>query len=131
MRAKVTIVGAGMTGGTMAQKLAETGHVDVVLQDIIEGLPQGKALDLGGGGGARRVHGEDHGRERLGRDEELGRGGDYVGGAAEAGDDARGVAEHQRRDCRGRREGGGEGLAEGSVHHLCEPDGRDVPRGDG
>jgi len=46
LRAKVTIVGAGMTGGTMAQKLAETGHVDVVLQDIIEGLPQGKALDL-------------------------------------------------------------------------------------
>jgi malate dehydrogenase len=35
-----------MTGGTMAQKLAETGHVDVVLQDIVEGLPQGKALDL-------------------------------------------------------------------------------------
>ena len=80
---------------------------------------------------AHAGHGEDHGRERLGRDEELGRGGDYVGGAAEAGDDARGVAEHQRRDCRGRREGGGEGLAEGSVHHLCEPDGRDVPRGDG
>ena len=46
MRRKVTVVGAGMTGGTMAQKLAETGHVDVVLQDIIEGLPQGKALDL-------------------------------------------------------------------------------------
>ena len=46
MRAKVTIVGAGMTGGTMAQRLAETGHVDVVLQDIVEGLPQGKALDL-------------------------------------------------------------------------------------
>jgi malate dehydrogenase len=35
-----------MTGGTMAQRLAETGYVDVVLQDIIEGLPQGKALDL-------------------------------------------------------------------------------------
>jgi malate dehydrogenase len=46
MRAKVTIVGAGMTGGTMAQRLVETGHVDVVLQDIIEGLPQGKALDI-------------------------------------------------------------------------------------
>jgi malate dehydrogenase len=46
MRAKVTIVGAGMTGGTMAQKLAETGYIDVVLQDIIEGMPQGKALDL-------------------------------------------------------------------------------------
>src|SRR5947208_12184554 len=36
-----------MTGGTMAQRLAETGYVDVVLHDIIEGLPQGKALDLG------------------------------------------------------------------------------------
>ena len=47
MRAKVTIVGAGMTGGTMAQRLAETGYVDVILHDIIEGLPQGKALDLG------------------------------------------------------------------------------------
>ena len=46
MRAKVTVVGAGTTGGTMAQRLAETGYVDVVLQDIIEGLPQGKALDL-------------------------------------------------------------------------------------
>ena len=46
MRAKVTIAGAGMTGGTMAQRLAETGYIDVVLQDIIEGMPQGKALDL-------------------------------------------------------------------------------------
>ncbi|MCH8921214.1 MAG: malate dehydrogenase, partial [Chloroflexi bacterium] len=46
MRRKVTVVGAGMTGGTMAQRLAETGYIDVVLQDIIEGLPQGKALDL-------------------------------------------------------------------------------------
>lgn len=46
MRAKVTVVGAGMTGGTMAQRLAETGYIDVVLHDIVEGLPQGKALDL-------------------------------------------------------------------------------------
>jgi len=30
----------------MAQRLAETGYVDIVLQDIIEGLPRGKALDL-------------------------------------------------------------------------------------
>jgi malate dehydrogenase len=46
MRRKVTVVGAGMTGGTMAQRLAETGYIDVVLHDIIEGMPQGKALDL-------------------------------------------------------------------------------------
>lgn len=46
MRKKVTIVGAGMTGGTMGQRLFETGYCDVVLQDIVQGLPQGKALDI-------------------------------------------------------------------------------------
>jgi malate dehydrogenase len=46
MRRKVTVVGAGMTGGTIAQRLAEVGYIDVALIDIIEGLPQGKALDL-------------------------------------------------------------------------------------
>src|SRR3989304_9801495 len=46
MRCKVTVVGAGRPGGPMAQRLAETGYIDVVLHDIIEGLPQGKALDL-------------------------------------------------------------------------------------
>lgn len=46
MRRRVTVVGAGMTGGTIAQRLADTGYIDVVLHDIIEGLPQGKALDL-------------------------------------------------------------------------------------
>lgn len=46
MRKKVTIVGAGQTGGTMAMRLAETGLADVVLTDIVEGLPQGKALDI-------------------------------------------------------------------------------------
>jgi len=46
MRKKVTIVGAGATGGSMAQILLEKGYCDVVLLDIIEGLPQGKALDL-------------------------------------------------------------------------------------
>lgn len=45
-RKKVTIVGAGNTGATMAVHLAELGYVDVVLQDIVEGLPQGKGLDL-------------------------------------------------------------------------------------
>jgi malate dehydrogenase len=46
MRKKVTIVGAGMTGGSMAQRLFEKGYCDIVLQDIVEGLPQGKALDI-------------------------------------------------------------------------------------
>lgn len=46
MRAKVTVVGAGNVGATLAQRLAERDYADVVLVDIVEGLPQGKALDL-------------------------------------------------------------------------------------
>lgn len=46
MRKKITVVGAGMVGGTTAQRIAERDYADVVLVDIIEGLPQGKALDL-------------------------------------------------------------------------------------
>ena len=46
MRKKVTIVGAGNTGATMAQMLSARGYADVVLIDIVEGLPQGKALDI-------------------------------------------------------------------------------------
>jgi malate dehydrogenase len=45
-KSKVTVVGAGNVGGTTAQRLAEHNYSDVVLLDIIEGLPQGKALDI-------------------------------------------------------------------------------------
>jgi malate dehydrogenase len=43
---KVTVIGAGNVGATAAQRLAEKELCDVVLIDIIEGVPQGKALDL-------------------------------------------------------------------------------------
>src|SRR5207249_3852495 len=46
MRSKVTIVGAGNVGASAAQVIAGRGYADVVLVDIVEGLPQGKALDL-------------------------------------------------------------------------------------
>ena len=46
MRTKVTVVGAGNVGATTAQRLAERDYADVVIVDIVEGLPQGKALDL-------------------------------------------------------------------------------------
>jgi malate dehydrogenase len=46
MDKKVTVVGAGHVGATTAQRLAEKELCDVVLIDIIEGVPQGKALDL-------------------------------------------------------------------------------------
>jgi malate dehydrogenase len=45
-KSKVTVVGAGNVGGTTAQRLAERNYSDVVLVDIVEGLPQGKALDI-------------------------------------------------------------------------------------
>ena len=45
-RQKITVVGAGNVGATLGQRLAERGYADVVLVDIVEGLPQGKALDL-------------------------------------------------------------------------------------
>jgi malate dehydrogenase len=45
-RRKVTVIGAGNVGATTAQRIAEAGLADVVLVDIVEGLPQGKGLDL-------------------------------------------------------------------------------------
>ena len=46
MRSKVTVVGAGNVGASCAQRIMERGYADVVLVDIIEGMPQGKALDI-------------------------------------------------------------------------------------
>lgn len=46
MDKKVTVVGAGNVGATTAQRLAEKELCDVVMIDIVEGVPQGKALDL-------------------------------------------------------------------------------------
>lgn len=46
MKSKVSIIGAGMTGSTTAHWLAERELADIVLVDIVEGMPQGKALDL-------------------------------------------------------------------------------------
>jgi malate dehydrogenase len=46
MRTKITVVGAGNVGATTAQRLAERNNADIVVVDILEGMPQGKALDL-------------------------------------------------------------------------------------
>lgn len=45
-RTKITVVGAGNVGATLGQRLAERDYADVVLVDIVDGLPQGKALDM-------------------------------------------------------------------------------------
>jgi len=45
-RPKISVIGAGNVGASAALKLAELELGDVVLVDIVEGMPQGKALDL-------------------------------------------------------------------------------------
>lgn len=46
MKPKVSIIGAGMTGATAAHWLADKEIADIVLVDVVEGMPQGKALDM-------------------------------------------------------------------------------------
>lgn len=53
---KISIIGAGNVGATLGMRVAEAGLGDVVLVDIVEGMPQGKALDLSE---ARPVSGRD------------------------------------------------------------------------
>ena len=46
MRRRITVVGAGNVGATVAQEVARRDYAEVVVVDIVDGLPQGKALDL-------------------------------------------------------------------------------------
>jgi malate dehydrogenase len=46
VKSKVTVIGAGNVGATCAQRVAQGGYADVVLLDIVEGMPQGKAIDM-------------------------------------------------------------------------------------
>ena len=46
MRRKVTVIGAGNVGATTAQRIVEKELADVVLVDVVDGVPQGKGLDM-------------------------------------------------------------------------------------
>ncbi|HDL20534.1 MAG TPA: malate dehydrogenase, partial [Nitrospirae bacterium] len=46
MKEKVSIIGAGNVGATLAQLVARSGLADIVLFDVVRDMPQGKALDL-------------------------------------------------------------------------------------
>lgn len=61
---KVTIIGAGNVGGTLAHRILESGLADVVLCDIVQGKPQGIALDLMQTGGI-----SNHDRQIIGTNE--------------------------------------------------------------
>ena len=113
-RPKITVVGAGNVGASVAQYAVERELGDVVLVDVVEGIPQGKALDLAQAG---PVHGYDSalvGIERLRRDRGLGHRGDHRGPGPQAGHDPRRPPVQERRD-RGQRGGAG-GVALAQVH---------------
>ena len=57
MNKKIAVVGAGNVGATCAMYLAEANFADVVMVDIIDGVPQGKGLDLSQAGPVRGVVG--------------------------------------------------------------------------
>jgi len=46
MRKKISVIGAGNVGSSTAQLIIQEGIADVILFDVAEGMPQGKALDL-------------------------------------------------------------------------------------
>ena len=79
---KVTVIGAGNVGATTAQRIAEAGLADVVLVDIVEGLPQGKALDLAEAAPVAGPRLPDHRHERLRRHGRLGHRRGHLSGLA-------------------------------------------------
>ena len=89
MRRKITVVGAGNVGATTAQRLAERDYADVVLVDIVEGLPQGKALDLNQAGPVVGYEANMVGHQRLRRDRRLGHRRHHLRAAAQAGHEPR------------------------------------------
>ena len=72
MSAKISIIGAGNVGASTAQRLVERNYADIVLVDIVEGLPQGKALDMSQSaailGVDRRITGSNDYRDTAGSD---------------------------------------------------------------
>ena len=120
-RPKITVVGAGNVGASVAQYAVEKELGDVVLVDVIEGIPQGKALDLAQAG---PVHGYDSrliGSNTLRRDGRLRHRRDHRRARPQARHDARRPPVQERRD---RRLGGRAG---GGALEERHPDPRDQP----
>ena len=64
-RKKIALIGAGMIGGTLAHLAAMRELGDIVLFDIVEGIPEGKALDIAAGRPGRRLRRQAQGHLRL------------------------------------------------------------------
>ncbi len=89
MRKKVTIVGSGNVGATAAHWIAAKELADVVLLDVVEGVPQGKALDLLQAMPIEKRDCQHCRDQRLCGYGELGCRGDYGGDCAQAGHEPR------------------------------------------
>ena len=128
MRRKITVVGAGNVGATTAQRLAERDYADVVLVDIVEGMPQGKALDLNQAGPVvgyePHVIGTNTYDETSGSRDRR----DHLRPAAQAGHEPRRPARRQQRDRRRRHQGGRPALSRRDHHLRHQPARRDVSR---
>ena len=128
MRRKITVVGAGNVGATTAQRLAERDYADVVLVDIVEGMPQGKALDLNQAGPVvgyePNVIGTNSYDETSGSDIVV----ITSGPSAQAGHEPRRPARRQPRDRRRCDTRGGRALTRRDHHLRHQSARRDVPR---
>ena len=102
-RKKIALIGSGMIGGTLAHLAAKKEMGDVVLFDIAEGMPQGKALDLQPVRPDRRLRREDHRHQRLCRHRRRGRDHRHRRRAAQAGHEPRRPARHQPQGDEGGR----------------------------
>ena len=104
-RKKIALIGAGMIGGTLAHLCALKRLGDVVLFDVVEGLPQGKALDLAAAGPVEgfdvEVKGTNDYADLAGADVCI----VTAGHRPQARHEPRRSARHQRQDHQDRRRG--------------------------
>ena len=114
-RNKVTVIGAGNVGATTAQRIAEAGLADVVLVDIVEGLPQGKGLDLAEAAPGRRPRRPDHRHERLRGHGRLGHHRRHVRSRPPAGHEPRRPPGQERGHRPGRRRAGREAQSPNAI----------------
>ena len=102
-RKKIALIGAGMIGGTLAHLAAKKEMGDIVLFDIAEGMPQGKALDLSQCGPVEGFDVRITGHERLCRHRRRGRDHRHRRCPAQAGHEPRRPLGHQPQGDEGRR----------------------------
>ena len=119
-RKKVTVVGGGFVGSTTAQRIVDLELADVVLTDILDGPPAGKALDMLESGPITRTDSRATGASTATGDYSRYGGqrhrGDYGGFSAQAGNEPRRFAEGELRRGEGGRRADRQAFA--GLHHY-------------